>query len=208
MFKRLIFIGGLVMSSVIMAGTHANAQSFDGWGWFGFSAVHGEIFTLHTPNPTAKPSQMVVVANMTVETACKNPATNGVFAGKAFKATVAGSSPAANGGFVETTQGNAGKTDVFLDLSAFEEPANARCPNPGWTVVENSAMALNFSGTVQWCLIENGGPNCTGKGILDSSTVKCALDMTDPENQRNPDGTAPHATETSRGAVFTCSAPQ
>jgi hypothetical protein len=189
---------------VPLFGSNASAQFFDGWGWFGFSAVHGEIFTLHTPNPQSKPSQMVVMANMTVETACVNPATNGVFAGKAFKATVVGSSPAANGGFVQTTQGNAGKTDLFLDLSAFEEPANARCPNPGWTVLKNSAMALNFSGTVQWCLIDSttGGPDCTGKGILDSSTVKCALDMTDPENQRNPDGTAPHT------AVFGCTEPQ
>ena len=125
---------------------------------------------LHTPH--SQP-QIQAFANgslsvtMTVATACVNPATNGVFNGKAFKATVAGSSPAANGGFVQTTPGNAGKTDVFLDLSAFEEPATP-VPNSSWAVKEDSAMALNFAGTVQWCLINptTGGPDCTGKGIL------------------------------------------
>ena len=52
MFQRLMLIGGFVISVVAMSATHANAQ-FDGWGWFGFSAVRGEIFTLHTPTHKA-----------------------------------------------------------------------------------------------------------------------------------------------------------
>ena len=52
MFKRLILIGALVISIVAMSGTHANAQSFDGWGWFGFSEIEGEIRTMQNSQPT------------------------------------------------------------------------------------------------------------------------------------------------------------
>lgn len=206
MFKRLMLIAGLVVSVIAMSGTHANAQFFDGWGWFGFSSVRGEILTLHTPNPKTKPSQIVVTATATVQTACFNPANNGVFNGVAFKSTVVGSSLAGNGGFVETTQGNAGKTEVFLDLSVFEtDPQFSHCPNPGWTVIRDSAMALDFSGTVTWCLIDTttNTLDCSSKkGRLDQDSVTCILDTTDPLNQRNVDGTAPHS------AVFDCSLPQ
>jgi hypothetical protein len=202
MFKRLTLIGVLVIS-VAMLGTEANAQ-IGGWAWFGFSSVHGEVLTFHTPNPNSKPSQIVVAATATVQTACFNPANNGVFNGKAFKGTVVGSGLASNGGFVQTTQGNAGKTLVELDLSTFEEPQNAHCPNPGWTVVQDSAMALDFTATVTWCLIDTttNTLDCSSKkGLLDQESVACVLDMTNPKNQRNSDGTAPHT------AVFTCPQP-
>ena len=36
MFKRAISIGALVISMIALFGTNANAQFFDGWGWFEF----------------------------------------------------------------------------------------------------------------------------------------------------------------------------
>jgi hypothetical protein len=204
MVRKAMMIGLLVMSAVALQARDAHAQ-FDGWGWFGFSEVKGEILTLHTPNPKSKPSQIVVSATMTVQTACVNPATNGVFPGNSFTQTVVGASPAANGGFVETVQGNAGKTIVFLNLSSFEQPEDPHCPNPNWLVLPNSAMALSFSGTVTWCLIDTttNQLNCSAKnGLQDQDNVTCTLDLSNPLNRRNADGTAPHT------AVFTCSQPQ
>ena len=52
MFKRLILISALVISAVAMSSTHANAQFFDGWGWFGFSSVRGDDRSQQSPNPT------------------------------------------------------------------------------------------------------------------------------------------------------------
>ena len=96
---------------VAMSGTHANAQ-FDGWGWFGFSAIRGEIDTIKTPNPQGKPSQITVTVDATIQIACKNPATNGVFNGVAFRRSLAASVPFGTGGFV-TDKGDV-TTVVFL----------------------------------------------------------------------------------------------
>ena len=96
-FKRLILIGGFVISIVAMSATHANAQ-FDGWGWFGFSAIRGEIDTIKTPNPQGKPSQITVTVAATIQIACKNPATNGIFNGVAFHRSLATSVPFGTGG--------------------------------------------------------------------------------------------------------------
>ena len=200
-----MLIGGFVISVVAMSATHANAQ-FDGWGWFGFSAIRGEIDTIKTPNPQGKPSQITVTVGATIQIACKNPATNGVFNGVAFRRSLATSVPFGTGEDV-TDKGDV-TTVVRLFLNQFEDSAN--CPNKKWDAITDSAMALSFSGSVLWCLVgENGGPDCTRKGLLDASPVTCSLDMTNPDNQRNSDGTAPHANpDGTGGAVFTCAPPQ
>jgi hypothetical protein len=198
MFKRLILIGALIISMVPLFESSANAQFFDGWGWFGFSDIRGEIHTSKTPNPTGRPSQITATVNATIQIACINPATNGVFNGVAFHRSLSTSVPLGAGDVTE--QGDA-TTEVFLPLDQFEVSAN--CPNKKWMPITDSAMALDFSGTVLWCLVENGGPNCTLKGLLDSSPVTCSLDMANPLNQRDPiTGEAPHE------AVFTCASPQ
>jgi hypothetical protein len=198
MFKKLFLIGGLVISMVAMSGTHANAQ-FDGWGWFGFSAIRGEIDTIKTPNPQGQPSQIIVTIDATIQIACINPATNGVFNGVAFHRPLTTSVPFGTG---DVSDKGDVTTQVLLDLSGFEVSAN--CPNKKWTPIVDSAMALSFSGSVLWCLLDkNGGPDCGRKGLLDSSPVTCTLDTTNPLNQRDPvTGEAPHE------AVFTCSAPE
>jgi hypothetical protein len=198
MFRRVILIGALVISMVPLFGGNANAQSFDGWGWFGFSEIEGQIRTSKSPNPTGKPSQITATVNATIQIACINPATNGTFNGVAFHRPLSTSVPFGAAGDV-TEQGDA-TTQVLLPLSQFEVSAN--CPNKKWTPITDSAMALSFSGSVLWCLLDkNGGPDCK-KGLLDASPVTCSLDMTNPDNQRNADGTAPHT------AVFNCAPPQ
>jgi hypothetical protein len=197
MFKRLVLIGAFVVGTVPLFGSNANAQSFDGWGWFGFSEIEGQIRTSKSPNPTGKPSQITATVNATIQIACINPATNGTFNGVAFHRPLSTSVPLGAG---DVTQQGDATTQVLLPLSQFEVSAN--CPNRRWIPITDSAMALDFSGTVLWCLVENGGPNCTRKGLLDSSPVTCSLDMTNTNNQRNADGTAPHT------AVFNCAPPQ
>ena len=198
MFQRLMLIGGFVISVVAMSGTHANAQ-FDGWGWFGFSAIRGEIDTIKTPNPQGKPSQITVTVDATIQIACINPANNGISNGVAFHRSLATSVPFGTG---DVTDKGDVTTEVLLSLDQFEVSAN--CPNKKWTPILDSAMALSFSGSVLWCLVgENGGPDCGRKGLLDASPVTCSLDMTNPRNQRDPvTGQAPHT------AVFTCAPPQ
>jgi hypothetical protein len=198
MFKRLILIGALVISMVPLFGSNANAQFFDGWGWFGFSDIRGEIKTSKTPNPQGQPSQITATVNATIQIACINPATNGVFNGVAFHRALSTSVPLGAGEDV-TDKGDT-TTVVLLPLHQFEVPEN--CPNKKWDAITDSAMALDFSGSVLWCLVENGGPNCTRRGLLDSSPVTCSLDMANPDNQRNANGTAPD------NAVFTCAPPQ
>jgi hypothetical protein len=196
MIKRLILIGAFVISMVPLFGTNAIAQSFDGWGWFGFSEIEGQIRTIKTPNPQGQPSQIEANVTATIQIACINPATNGVFAGVAFHRPLTDSIPLGAGDISDNGETT---TQVLLPLNQFEVSAN--CPNRRWKPIPESAMALDFSGTVLWCLVKNAG-QCTEKELLDSSPVTCSLDMTNPNNQRNSNGTAPH------NAVFTCAPPQ
>ena len=197
MFKKLMMTGLLGIGLAAAVTPEANAQ-ISGWGWFGFSAIRGEIDTIKTPNPQGKPSRITVTVDATIQIACINPANNGVFNGVAFHRPLTASVPFGAG---DVTDKGDVTTEVLVPLSGFEVPAN--CPNKKWTPITDSAMALSFSGSVLWCLVgENGGPDCGRKGLLDASPVTCSLDMTNPDNQRNPDGTAPHT------AVFNCSAPQ
>ena len=199
MQKRLMMIGLLGISLVAMLAAEANAQ-FDGWGWFGFSDIVGVIDTIHTPPPQSKPSQIQVTVDTTVQIACLNPANNGISNGKAFRTTVTGSTQLGEGDITDRKSGKA-RTEVKVSLDQFEVPAN--CTNPRWTPIDDSAIALDFKGTVMWCLLdETGALDCSRKGFLDSSPVTCTLDTTDPLNQRNPNGTAPHT------AVFSCEDPQ
>jgi hypothetical protein len=197
MFKKLVLIGALIISIVAMLGTEANAQ-IGGWAWFGFSSIRGEITTEHTPNPQGQPSTIQVTVTATIQIACINPATNGVFNGVAFHRPLTGLVPIGEGTITENGETT---TEVLLSLDDFEVSAN--CPNRKWTPIVGSAMALEFSGTALWCLVDTktGQTNCSSKkGLLDSSPVTCTLNTTD--FPRNSDGTAPH------DAVFDCSAPE
>ena len=199
MFNKLIFIGLLGLGLVATASPEANAQ-ISGWGWFGFSSIHGTINTAHTPPPQTKPSAVSATVNATIQIACKNPANNGISNGNAFQKSLTGFTPVDVGNITDRKSGKA-STEVNLNLEIFEDPAN--CTNPNWTPVKDSAMALAFSGDVTWCLIDDSGAlDCSRKGFLDKDGVTCTLDTTLPQNQRLSDGRAPGSAE------FGCNLPQ
>ena len=216
MFKKLMLIAGLVISVVAMSGTHANAQFFDGWGWFGFSSVRGLIDLSKVKNPTSQPT--IVIATGTsnqAQIACVNPATNGVFPGNAFTAEL-NDFDSVNPQKV-TAKGDTTVTILFV-LDGLELDTN--CQNPLWHVIEHSAMLLAFSAHLDWfkCTGEdldgNGDSDpCvdtlngvqvftidqSAKGLIQSADVSCILDTT--LYPRNSDGTAPP------NSVFTCTPP-
>jgi hypothetical protein len=197
MFKRLMMVGLLGVSLTAILAAEANAQ-ISGWGWFGFSSIRGEITTEHTPPPQGQPSTIQAMVTATIQIACKNPATNGVFNGVAFHRSLTSSTPLGEGNITDNGETT---TEVLVSLDQFEVPTN--CPNRKWTPIVGSAMAVDFSGNVFWCLVDKTGQtNCSAKknSLLDSSSVTCTLDTA--AFPRNSDGTAPH------DAVFSCSSPQ
>jgi hypothetical protein len=200
--KRLIMIGLLGISVVALFAAKASAQ-IGGWGWFGFSSIHGDIDTIHTPPPQTHPSQLQATVTGHFQIACFNPANNGISNGKAFTTTASGFTPIGQANITDRKGGKA-KTTLKLLLDQLEIPAN--CTNPHWIPIPDSAIAFDFSGTVLWCLTDTttGLPDCSSKkGLLDSQFVSCTLDTTLSQNQRDPDtGTAPP------GAVFSCNLPQ
>jgi hypothetical protein len=189
MSKRLMMIGLLGISLVAVLAAEANAQ-IAGWGYFGYSAVRGEINTIHTPPPQTKPTQLIATITCLCQIACKNPATNGVFPGKAFTKTASGSNPIGQEDITDT-QGNEAKTEVTISLDQFE--VNTNCTNPKWAPVPDSAMALAFSVTVTWVRTDT-------QQVLDEKTGTCTQNTT--LYPRNPDGTAPDDVE------FDCTPPQ
>jgi hypothetical protein len=208
MVRKVMMIGLLVMSAIALQVKDAHAQ-FDGWGWFGFSEVRGRIDTINTPNPQGQPSQVVVTVSAGVQIACSNPANNGIFPGKTFRMKLVG---AAN---VTKTEGGKATTEVVLELDPGLVSQN--CTHPNFRPILESAMALDFTGSVVWCLTDKSGAlDCSNIGksklsrlltkgkrawLLDQDSVTCVLDQTNPANLRNQDGTAP------KNAVFSCTAP-
>ena len=206
--KRLIMIGLLGISMVVILAAEASAQ-IGGWEWFGFSSIHGDIDTIHTPPPQSQPSRLLATVTGHFQIACVNPATNGISNGKAFTTTVSGSIPIGQANITDTKGGKA-TTPLTIVLDALEKDAN--CTNPNWQHIPDSAMAFDFSGTVCWCLSDptnqpecSPPPDCTPttkKGLIDKKFVSCTLNTTLPSNQRNADGTAPGT------AQFDCNSPQ
>ena len=218
MFKRLILIGALVMSMVPLFGTNANAQFFDGWGWFGFSSVKGIIDLTKVKNPTSQPSVVIATGTSnTAQIACLNPASNGISNGNAFTAEL-NDFDSVNPQRV-TAKGNTTVTILF-NLDGLEVDTN--CQNPRWDAIGDSAMLLSFSAHLDWfrCTGQelDGIPDTdpctefsgdqleftideTARGLIQSADVSCFLDTSNPKNQRGANGKAPP------GAEFTCTPP-
>jgi hypothetical protein len=215
--NALLVVGSICLGLTALAPTQAQAQYFDGWGWFGFSDVRGEITTGGTPPPGPKPSVLIVNAAVTVQIACVNPADNGIFNGKAFKSDVLSAQQITQGNITDK-KGNTAITTVLLNLDHFEVGSN--CTNTSWTPLVDSAIVSAFSHGVSW--YECTGEDLDGNGdfdpcfdtnpatgetvltigeLLASATGNCTLDM--EKYPRNADGTAPHEPK----AVFDCTPP-
>jgi hypothetical protein len=206
MLRKFLVTGFFLLSAIALSVTDAHAQ-FAGWGWFGFSSVSGEILTEHTPNPTGRPSAIAVAVSATIQIACVNPASNGIFNGKAFKNTLSAISQIGGQSSIVNWDTGEATTTVTLSLNSFDNTdglhpeASKYCTNPNWAPIPNSAMVLDFSGSVKWCLLDdNGNLKCSRTGTLDSDSITCVLD---PQAQRDAtNGTAPHP------AAFICTEPQ
>ena len=201
MFKKLIVIGVFVISVVAMSGTHANAQFFDGWGWFGFSSLTGEIDLRGVPKPDAKPTVVVVDASLNqIEILCKNPNGFSVAPGSAslrfvLRHPIASQEVAKNGQATVT---------VVFDLGDAESEVNC---NNLWTVVQNSAAVTDMSVVLQVyrctgdvktdpepCVANDGITLTIEPTPRDTVSLHCTLDPV----LRNADGTAQH------NQVMTC----
>jgi hypothetical protein len=217
MHRNALRVVGLICLGLTgFAPTQAQAQWFDGWGWFGFSNVKGVITTGGTPPPGPQPSVLIVNAAVTVQIACVNPSDNGIFNGKAFTSDVVSASQITQGNITDK-KGNIAKTTVFLNLDHFEVSSN--CTNELWTPIVSSAIVSKFSHDVLWyrCTGEelDGIPDwdpcfetnpATGETVVTIGDLlasakgnKCTLNT--EQFPRNADGTAPHP------AVFDCTPP-
>lgn len=217
MFKRLILIGALVISTIPIFGTNANAQFFDGWGWFGFSSVRGIIDLSKVPPPQSKPSVVIATANnVVVEVACITPGRQGISRGNPFTTEFSGFNAVGNEDITDRKRGKA-TVLILFPLDEFEVDSN--CQNPNWHVIDDSAMVLSFTVGLEWfactgedldgnrdtdpCIDTLNGVdvftiNQTPRGLLDTVSLSCTLDTTTfPRNSTT--GKAP------TNAVFACS---
>lgn len=143
MFKRLLLISLLGIGAVAMSVTHANAQFFDGGGWFGFSTLTGIIDLRGVPNPDRKPTIIVVDASLNqIEVLCKNPQGFNVTPGTASLRFVL-SHPITD---QEVADNGQATVEVTFDLGDAEN--NVECNNL-WTVVPGSAAVVDMSVTLQ-----------------------------------------------------------
>ena len=149
MFKRLMSIAGLVIGVIAMSGTHANAQFFDGWGWFGFSALRGEIDLRKVPNPDSKPRIVFVNGILSsIEVICLNPSDNNVAPGNAGSRTATGSGAIGGDNITDRKRGLAHVTVIFGATALAAAEATATCVNPNWSVVTGSAAPKQVSLTM------------------------------------------------------------
>jgi hypothetical protein len=187
MLKRLVLIGALVISMVALFGSNANAQFFDGWGWFGFSSLEGEI-TLHgIPNPTSTPTVVIVTATLgSVEIICLNPNDKNRPAtpGNAGTRQVTIVDPLDGNNSIDKKKGT-GTSKPTIDLSFAEDRVN--CVNPNWDFVTDSAAVTQFLATMQSfrCIAESKtdpNPCIAADGTLtieatprDSVSLSCTI---------------------------------
>jgi hypothetical protein len=149
MFKRLILIGLLAISAVATSGTGANAQFFDGWGWFGFSEVTGVIDLSKVPNPDSKPSIVTVTGTLDfIEVICINPANQNVAPGEAGSVDVAATTAIGSGDITNRKQAKATVEITFGSAELAAAEATAICVNPLWDVVPDSAAPKQLSLTL------------------------------------------------------------
>jgi hypothetical protein len=157
MSRRVRMIGLLVMSAVMMLVTDANAQFFDGWGWFGFSAVHGVIDLRGVPNPDTKPSFVQIKLTLkSIAIVCKNPnnSTTPASPGSAGDRTVTLGQPITLANFT----GDPGQAQVTFDVDLSFAEVDTNCVNPNWTHITGSAA-------VGLILAEMKSYRCTNKEL-------------------------------------------
>ena len=168
----------LVTSMVPLFGSNANAQFFDGWGWFGFSALRGEIDLSKVPNPNSKPRIVFVQGILSsIEVMCRNPANHVVAPGKAGTRTATGQSAISGDNITDRKRGLAHVTVFVGDAELAAAEATATCNN-NWTVIEGSAAPKQVSLTMNifGCVPEsNKDPEPCFLGTSDTLTIDTTI---------------------------------
>jgi hypothetical protein len=201
MFKSLMVIGGLVTSVLAMSSSNANAQFFNGGGWFGFSTLTGLIDLRGVPNPDSKPTVVVVDASLNqIEILCKNPNGFSVAPGSASQRFVL-SHP------IESQEvAKNGQAQVTIEFDLGDSESSINCNNK-WTVIQNSAAVTDMSVVLQVfrctgnvktdpepCVANDGITLTIEATPRDTFAQHCTLDPV----LRNGDGT------TKSGQFLTC----
>ncbi len=165
-----MLIGLLVLSAVVMLGTEASAQSFDGWGWFGFSEVTGVVDLRGVPNPDNHPTIVQVTVSLKgIQVICVNPNDKATPAspGNAGDRTVTLTDPITLANFT----GDPGQARVTFHVDLSFAEVNTNCVNPNWTVIQGSAAVSVISVTMN-------SYRCTGKDAdpcFDGTTLTATL---------------------------------
>jgi hypothetical protein len=174
MFKRLMLIAGLVVSVIAISGTHANAQFFDGWGWFGFSAFQGIVDLRGVPNPDTKTSQVqATLALKGIQIFCVNPNDNKTPAtpGNAGDKTVTLVDPITLANFA----GDPGQATVSFSIDLGFAEVNSNCVNPHWTPIPGSAAVGLVVVDMKSYRCKDSSNPCTNLVLRDAVTLQCTL---------------------------------
>jgi hypothetical protein len=230
MFQRVMMIGLLVISAVVMFVTDANAQFFDGWGFNAWSSITAVIDLSRVPNPDAKPSIVTLNGSLDfIEVICTNPVDHNVAPGNAGRRLVAAANAIDNGEITDKVRGLATVEITFgtEELAAAEDAAT--CVNPKWNVVPGTAANKSMSLTMKSfrcipesktdlepCVCNNIG-GCAGGIPLGGLTVEttprdivnlgCSVDPILRDLERTlSDGTTPNPEylHPLHGQVFSC----
>lgn len=152
MFQRVMKMSLWAMSAVVLLGTDARAQSFNGWGWFCCSEVTGEIDLIKVPDPEAQPSIVVVKGRLkAIEVVCKSPEGRTVPTDAGTRKVEAAHAIDED----EIMHGKYGKSRrAEVEISLGEEALrdaekDAECDKPYWHVVPGSAAPKAMRLTMQ-----------------------------------------------------------
>jgi len=186
MLKRLILIGAFLIGIVISSGFEANAGTISGWSYRCCSHFTGDIDLKGVPNPDSKPTVVIALMTLQLESVCRNPA-GGSFSTQVihFLRTVQQPLSAIQG-----TVGSNGKITVHVDVNLEDLVSDADCTNGSgaWQVLDNSTgvTAAGIHQDWYYCTTSDCSTYNPSKPI-DSANIACTL--LNPPFQRNTDGT-------------------
>jgi len=202
---RIVVIAAVLIS---VFATGAEAQSFGGWGAFGFSGVTVRLDLQNVPNPQQQKTVVTLTAATgDIEFFCAPKGKPGnvqiASPGAAGGATVSFESAISKGEFSQT---NSTATQLFfIDLS--QAVSSEDCTSAKMDPIDNSEATLeiiNATAQAFRCPTTELTPECT---LRDTVSFSCFLDNSPPGGDGIADTTVlrnPDLTTVSGANTFTC----